>query len=122
MGTDTYPALVIRAPEIHCALQRSYVIASHEIGKTAPRSDFWGLILGVALSPRVAGQLRQRYPTAKHLWLLSIGMTVILLGVTLRMAFPTWQGAGFDLSWLGIAFFSILLFVLINRGNKDVLQ
>lgn len=85
----------------------------------------WGRILipllfGVALGPRIVGQLRQRYPTAKQLWLLSIGMATMLAGVTARMAFPSWQGIAFDLPWLGVAFSSILVFVLVNRGNKDV--
>ncbi len=78
------------------------------------------LLFGIALGPRLIGALRQKYPTAKQLWLLSIGMATVLVGVTARMAFPSWQGAGFDLSWLGVAFFSILAFVLVNRGNKDV--
>lgn len=85
----------------------------------------WGRILipmlfGVVLGPRIVGRLRRSYPTAKHLWLLSIGMMTSFIGVLARMAFPDWQGAGFDLTWLGIAFFTILAFVLVNRGNKDV--
>jgi len=88
----------------------------------------WGRILipvlfGIALGPRlVDGQLREKYPTAKHLWLLSIGLMTSLIGIIARMAFPGWQGTGFDLTWLGTAFFSILAFVLVNHRNKDVVQ
>lgn len=85
----------------------------------------WGRILtpllfGIALGTRMVRRLRQTYPTARQLWLLAIGMATIVIGVTARMAFPTWQGAGFDLPWLGVAFFSILAFILVNRGNKEV--
>lgn len=68
----------------------------------------------------MVGQLHRRYPTARHLWLLSIGMMTSLVRVTARMAFSVWQGSRFDLVWLGVTFFSILAFVLVNRGSKDV--
>ena len=87
----------------------------------------WGrilvsLLLGVALGQRLSGRLRQSYPTANHLWLLSIGMSTMIVGVAVRMAFPVWQGTAFDLSWLGVAFFAILAFMLLNRGNKKVIS
>lgn len=78
------------------------------------------LLFGVALGPRLVSGLRQKYPTGKKLWLLSIGMATALVGVMARMAFPSWQGAEFDLPWIGVAFISILAFVVVNRGSKDV--
>lgn len=78
------------------------------------------IAFAAALGPRAIIVWRQHYPTAKQLWLLSVGMTTLLIGVALRMAFPAWQGSAFDLTWLGVAFLTILAFVLINRGNKDV--
>jgi len=83
---------------------------------------FVPLVFGVAIGPTIGSQLRQKYPTATGLWLLTIGMTTCLIGVLARMAFPSWQGTGFDLSWLGITFCSILAFVIINAGNKDVVR
>lgn len=78
------------------------------------------LLFGIALGPRFVGGLRQKYPTANQLWLLSIGMATALVGVTARMVFPSWQGAEFDLPWIGVAFVSILAFVVVNRGDKNV--
>ena len=78
------------------------------------------LFFGLAIGPRIAGRLRQKYPTAKQLWLLSVGVATSLVGVTARMAFPAWQGGGFDLVWVGAAFVFILAFVLVNRANKEV--
>ncbi len=92
------------------------------------RDSPWGqllipLLYGVALGPSLlSGQLRRQYPTARHLWLLAIGMTTSGVGLVGRMTFPAWQGTAFDLTWLGISFFSILTFVLVNRRNKDVVQ
>ena len=81
------------------------------------------LLMGICLGPRLfVGRIREQYPTARHQWLLSIGMMTALIGVVLRMAFPTWQGSDFDLTWLGVSFFTILAFVLLNRGNKDVVK
>lgn len=79
------------------------------------------ITLGVALGPRMFGELREKYPTAKQLWMLSTGKMVCLIGVIAWMAFPKWRGTSFDLCWLGVAFLLILGFVLINRRSKDVL-
>lgn len=81
------------------------------------------ILMGVCLGPRLfVGRISERYPTARHPWLVSIGLTTALLGVVLRMAVPTWRGMAFDLTWLGVSFFSILAFVLLNRGNDDVVR
>ncbi|HVX13700.1 MAG TPA: hypothetical protein VHC22_21135 [Pirellulales bacterium] len=81
---------------------------------------FIPLSFGFAFGPRMVGQLRHKYPTAKQLWLLSVGFTTCLVGVAARMAFPAWQGGRFDLVWVITAFVFILAFVLVNRGNKEV--
>lgn len=81
------------------------------------------LLLGIGVGPGLlVGGIKQRYPTACHLWLLSTGMMTALVGVALRMAFPAWQGSRFDLTWLGISFVTISAFVLLNRGKKEVLR
>ena len=88
----------------------------------------WGRILipivfGIALGPRLFdGHIQKRYPTAFCVWLVSLGLMTCLVGVTLRMSFPHWQGTGFDTAWLGVAFISILAFVLLNRENSDVFR
>lgn len=105
-------------------------IAGGLIGSTVVvigRDQWWSRLfiplLGVCLGPRLfVGRMRERYPTARHLWLLSIGTMTALLGVVLRMAFRAWQGTAFDLTWLGVSFFTILAFVVLNRGNKDVIK
>ncbi|WP_157605179.1 hypothetical protein [Schlesneria paludicola] len=78
-------------------------------------------LLAISVGPRLFdGSIKDRYPSARHAWLLSIGMTALIVGVVLRMAIPAWQGQLFDLTWLGIAFFAILTFVILNRDHKDV--
>jgi len=39
-----------------------------------------------------------------------------------RVTFRAWQGTNFDLAWLGVSFVTILAFVVLNRGNKDVIN
>ena len=81
------------------------------------------LLFGICLGPSLfAGRIEETYPTARHHWLVSIGTMTALIGVVLRMTFPTWQGSAFDLTWLGVTFFTILGFVLLNRGNKEVIR
>lgn len=78
------------------------------------------VFLGFALVPLSARRLRQKYPTAKQLWLLSSGAGICLVGVVTRTALPARQGGRFDLFWIGTSFVFILAFVLANRGNKEV--
>jgi hypothetical protein len=81
------------------------------------------VLMGVCVGPRLfVGRIREQYPNARHVWLLSIGMMTALVGVVARMAFPAWQGSKFDLTWLGVTFFTILAFVLLNRGDHDVVH
>jgi peptidoglycan/LPS O-acetylase OafA/YrhL len=85
---------------------------------------WWGRLLttvqyGVTLGPSLlTGRLRRRYPTARHLWLLSIGMVTILVGVITMMARLGPNFSTLDSVWLCVAFFAILAFVLLNRGNN----
>ncbi len=80
------------------------------------------VLLGIALGWGMTGRLRKRFPTARSIWLLSIGMTTCVAGVVITMINPSWIGGTYYLTWLGIAFFSILIFAILNRGNKDVVQ
>ena len=77
---------------------------------------------GYMLRGVTAQRLREKYPEARWTWLLSVGLTTLGVGVGTRMAFPQTQGAAFDLSWLGVSFFSILVFVLANRKDKNVIR
>ena len=78
------------------------------------------LLLGLAIAPGLLVEIPRRYPTASCSWLLAVGMSCLLIGVTCRMAFPAWQSTTFDLCWLATSFVAILTFLLINRSKKNV--
>ena len=81
-----------------------------------------GLYLGYLLRGQVGRRLQQSYPGARFVWLLSGGMATLVLGFAARMVFPQIQGKPFDLAWLGVSFFSILGFVLLNWTNPSVIR
>lgn len=81
-----------------------------------------GIYGGCLLRGVAAHRLREQYPAARRVWLLSVGLTTLVVGVATRMAFPQTQGTAFDLSWLGASFLTILVFVVANRKDKDVIR
>jgi hypothetical protein len=81
-----------------------------------------GVFGGYMLRGVVARRFREQYPGARWIGLLTVGLTSVVVGVATMLAFPHSLGTPFDLAWLGTSFFSILLFVLINRKNKDVVR
>jgi hypothetical protein len=94
-------------------------------------AHLWGPVCAVVLCGTYGGfllrgiatqRLREQYPGARWVWLLSVGFTTLMVGVATRMAFPLTQAWPFDLAWLGVSFFSILAFVLANRKDKNVVR
>jgi hypothetical protein len=67
-------------------------------------------------------KLRSKYPKATCIWLISIGMTSVAIGVFARMLLPSLQGALTDYVWIVVSFTTILAFVVINRHDPDVLR
>jgi len=115
---DSWPALVTGA---------LLVCLSAYLGIT----HLWGWIFAVLICGIYGGYLlrgvttrrfQEKYPGARWMWLLTVGMTTPTVGVATRMAFPQTQGTAFDLAWLGVSFFSILAFVVINRKNVHVVR
>jgi hypothetical protein len=83
---------------------------------------FAGLYFGYVVRGSFAQNLQERYPNARFIGLLSVGLVVATLGVFTRMVFPNTQGGRLDIVWLAISFVSILTFVVINRHDPDVLR
>lgn len=83
---------------------------------------FGGVYFGYVLRGTVTGNLRRKYPNAKHVWLVSIGLTGATLGVIVRMLMPSLQGGFVDYVWIVLAFTTILAFVIINRDVSDILK
>jgi hypothetical protein len=84
---------------------------------------FMGGTCGVYLIRGVtARRLKETYPGARSIWLLTAGITAAVFGAATMLALPRRLGPGFDLAWLGISFFSILGFVIVNRKNADVIR
>ncbi|MCG6156519.1 hypothetical protein [Rubinisphaera margarita] len=77
-----------------------------------------GLVLGIRMIP----QLWRNHPTARHIWLLAIGMIACLVEAVLNIAFPRGLDGDFHFVWLVIAFVSLLAFAVVNRKNRDVVQ
>lgn len=83
---------------------------------------FAGLYFGYIVRGSLAQNLKDRYPNARFIGLLSVGLVVATLGVGTRMAFPDTQGGLLDIVWLAVSFVFILTFVVINRHHPDVLR
>jgi hypothetical protein len=115
---DSWPAFVI-APLLLCLF--AYFGLTHLWGRVCAVL-VCGLFGGYMLRGVTARRFRQEYPGARWFWLLTVGQTSAVVGVATMLAFPHRLGTWFDLTWLGITFFSVLLFVLINRKNKYVIQ
>jgi hypothetical protein len=115
---DSWPALVIAAILGGLSV---YFGVTQVWGRVAALLVF-GVYGGYLLRGRVGERLQEKYPSARWVWLVAVGMTTAGFGVATRMAFPQVQGSAFDLTWLAISFLSILVFVIVNRKNKDVVQ
>ena len=83
---------------------------------------FAAVYFGYALRGVFTRSLRAKYPNAKSIWLLSIGMTSVLLGMLARMLLPSLHGVTTDYVWIVVSFMTILAFVVINRHDPDVLK
>lgn len=83
---------------------------------------FGAVFFGYYLRGRFTHRLRSKYPNATCLWLISIGMTSVALGVFARMLLPSLQGGLADYVWIVVSFTTILAFVVINRHDPDVLR
>ena len=81
-----------------------------------------GAYFGYVVRGMLSQNLREGYPNARCILLLSVGLVVASLDVVARMAFPAAQGSLLDIVWLSISFVCILTFVVINRRDPDVLQ
>jgi hypothetical protein len=81
-----------------------------------------GLFGGYMLRGVTIRRFQEQYPGARHFWLLVVGQTSAVIGVAIMLAFAQRMGSWFDLTWLGITFLSILLFVIVNRKNKSVVR
>ena len=79
-----------------------------------------GAYFGYIGRGRLSENLRERYPNARWTGLLSIGLSVMTLGVLARMALPAAQGGLLDIAWLSLSFLCILTFVVMNRRDPDV--
>lgn len=83
---------------------------------------FAGCYFGYVLRGRLTTKLRERYPNARYHALLSVGFSVMTLGVLIRMAFRETQGGPLDIAWLTVSFLCILTFVVVNRRDPDVFR
>lgn len=83
---------------------------------------FAGAYFGYVLRGMLSQNLREHYPNARWIGLLSVGLVVATFGGTVRMAFPATQGGLVDIVWLSMSFVCILAFVVINRRDPDVLR
>ena len=82
-----------------------------------------GGLFGVyLLRGTIAQRVREQYPGARMTSFLAVGQTSLVVGVASKLAFPPGLGTPFDLAWLGTSFFSILLFVPINRKDEHVVR
>lgn len=81
-------------------------------------------VLTVAMLARdlIAGRLAERFPEARGRWLLGAGLVVLTSGVAFLLASPRSARGPVDLVWLGPAFGLILAFVVLNRGDRDVVE
>jgi hypothetical protein len=115
---DSWPAFII-APLLFFLF--AYLGITHLWGRVCAVL-ICGIFGGFMLRGVIARQFREQYPGARWLWLLTVGQTSAVVGVATMLAFPDRHSIPFDLCWLGISFFSILLFVLINRKNREVVR
>ncbi|MFN5392268.1 MAG: hypothetical protein ACK5EO_00085 [Planctomycetota bacterium] len=83
---------------------------------------FGAVFFGYSLRGVLTHKLRSKYPKATCIWLISIGMTSVAIGVFARMLLPSLQGALTDYVWIVVSFTTILAFVVINRHDPDVLR
>ena len=81
-----------------------------------------GIFGGYMLRDVKACRFSEHYPGARWIWLLTVARTSLVVGVATMMAFPNRLGMPFDVAWLAMSFFSILLFVLINRKNRSIVR
>jgi hypothetical protein len=115
---DSWPAFII-APLLFVLF--AYLGITHLWGRVCAVLIF-GIFGGFMLRGVIARQFREQYPGARSLWLLTVGQTSAAVGVATMLAFPEGLNTPFNLSWLGISFFSILLFVIVNRKNRNVVR
>jgi hypothetical protein len=115
---NSWPAFVI-APLLVCLF--AYLGITHLWGRVCA-VFMCGIFGGSILRGVTAHRFREQYPGARWFWLLTVGQTSLVVGVTTMLAFPHSLGTPLDLAWLGMSFFSILLFVLINRKNRNVVR
>jgi hypothetical protein len=116
--SDSWPAFII-APLL--ALLFAYLGSTHLWGRFCAVL-ICGIFGGFLLRGVVARRFRAQYPGARWLWLLTVGQTSVVVGVATMLVFPDRRSIPFDPCWLGISFFSILLFVLVNRKNREVVR
>jgi len=81
---------------------------------------FAGYYFGYVARGNLFHNLQEKYPQARYIGLLSMGMVTLTLGVLVRMTFREMQGGAFDVVWLLAAFIAILAFVIINRRDPDI--
>ena len=81
-----------------------------------------GVFGGHVFQGVAAQRLRDQYPGARGIWLLSVGATALVVGGASHVIFPDARVPAFELSWCGVAFFTILAFALVNRNNKHVIR
>ena len=115
---DSWPAFII-APLLFFLF--AYLGITHLWGRVCAVL-ICGIFGGFMLRGVIARQFREQYPGARWLWLLTVGQTSAVVGVATMLAFPGGLNTPFNLSWLGISFFSILLFVIVNRKNRNVVR
>jgi hypothetical protein len=111
---DSWPALVI---VILLASLSVYLGITHLWGKIVA-VFVCGTYGGFMVRGVVTRRLRAQDPGTRWIWLLSVGLTTCVAGVATRLAFPQAQGTAFDLTWVGLSFFSILAFFLLNRKDQ----
>src|SRR5688572_25315925 len=83
---------------------------------------FAGAYFGYVFRGMLTQNLSERYPNARSIGLVSVGLVAAALGVFVRMTFPDTQGGVVDIVWLSLSFVCILTFVVINRRDPDVLR
>jgi hypothetical protein len=82
----------------------------------------YGLYLGFIFRGQFHESLREKYPHARYMLLLSAGIGIATMAVLLRMIYPQLQGTVFDGCWTIVSFMLILSFVVINHKDKDVMR
>ncbi len=78
------------------------------------------VFVGYLLRGRLCRTLRQRYPNARWIGLLAVGMTVLTFGVIARFVVPGAQEGFFMLPFILLAGACIATFVVANRKDPDV--